>query len=256
MNKYLKVEFKRATLSKNTIIVFIITLLALIIAYVEANGIKGQHFLSEYDAVYIFMHIRWAERASYLVIIAPLLATLVFSDSYLLEKEYGYLKNIYTKMTKRRYIFTKITVNAVVSGMIITIAYFIMLAILIAIHGINKATNPPILETTLFSYIYYKHRFLYALVLIVNSFIFNAICATLALGISPWIKNRYLTCLCPFFYWIFSGIILPHCMDLNILFTMNGDVTELNVIVYQVILFVIGITSFYVGVRYPYEKDL
>lgn len=85
MSKYLKVEFKRAILSKNAIIVFIITLMALIIAYVEANGIKGQHFLSEYDAVYIFMHIRWAERASYLVIIAPLLATLVFSDSYLLS---------------------------------------------------------------------------------------------------------------------------------------------------------------------------
>ncbi|KEH99183.1 hypothetical protein [Clostridium massiliodielmoense] len=58
MKKYMKAEFKRATLSKNTSIVFIITLLALIIAYVEADGIKGQHFFIGYFQK-LFYSIAW-----------------------------------------------------------------------------------------------------------------------------------------------------------------------------------------------------
>src|SRR3712207_7147689 len=54
------------------------------------------------------------------------------------------------------------------------------------------------------SFIFYKSRILYCVFLILISFIFNAIFANLALGISPWIKNRYLAIL--FFFQAEDGI--------------------------------------------------
>jgi len=256
LKNYIKTEFCRAFLSKSALISFIITLLVLFLAFLEfvhfpsysINSLKDR-----YDAVYLFMRIRHSTRASILVLIAPLLSSLVFSDSYLLDMESGFLKFIYLRLNQKKYIWTKIIINSIVSGLIISLASLVMLIFLICIYGI-KEVNTVYLGP--FGWIYLKSRLLYAIFLILISFIFNVVFANLALGISPWIKNRYLTIIFPFFYYIISGTLLPFSLNGTILFTLNPQVTELHIIIYQLGLFLIGVVLFYLGVVVKNEKNI
>lgn len=255
MKSYIKTELRRAILSKNALISFIITFLVLFIAFLEFVHFPRfsiNNMRDRYDAIYLFTRIRHSTKASILVLIAPLLASLAFSDSYLSDKESGFLKFIYLRIGQKKYIFSKIIVNSIVSGLVISLASFVMLFFLICVYGIKDVNT---LNLGPFSWIYYKSRLLYATFLILISFIFNVIFANLALGISPWIKNKYLTFIFPFFYYIISGTILPFSLNGTILFTLNTEATELNIIIYQLALFLLGIVLFYVGVVYKDEKD-
>ncbi|CAG7838742.1 hypothetical protein CLOHAE12215_00089 [Clostridium haemolyticum] len=257
MNKYFKLEFRRAILSRNALISFIITILAFLIAFLDCilywqEGLHGLDHL--FDASSIFIRTRYMNSSSYLFVIAPILATMIFSDSYLLDKESGFLKSIYVRMSKRKYIFTKIMVNSIVSGLVIALASAIVLIILIKMYGIRDVHMQSGLGA--FSFIFYKSRILYCVFLILISFIFNAIFATLALGISPWIKNRYLAMLAPFFYYIIAVPLFPAWMSPITLFSLEGVLNESQIIIYQLILLFIGVISFYYGVKYDYEKNL
>ncbi|WP_039237420.1 ABC transporter permease [Clostridium sp. K25] len=251
MNKYFKLEFRRAMLSRNALISFIITILAFLIAFLDCilywqEGLHGLDHL--FDASSIFIRTRYMNSSSYLFVIAPILATMIFSDSYLLDKESGFLKSIYVRMSKRKYIFTKIMVNSIVSGLVIALASAIVLIILIKMYGIRDVHMQSGLGA--FSFIFYKSRILYCVFLILISFIFNAIFATLALGISP------LAMLAPFFYYIIAVPLFPAWMSPITLFSLEGVLNEFQIIIYQLILLFIGVISFYYGVKYDYEKNL
>lgn len=259
MKEYIKSEFYRAMFSKNAAIGFLLTLGSLVVAFLEFTkcyiyGID-KHM---YDSVYIFTKIRYATGASILVLIAPLIATLIFSDSYLLDKESGTLKFIYLRMSKKKYIWIKILVNAIVSGIVISLASLVMFFILVSLYGVSNGVPNITLYSVEgpFSSIYYKNKFLYAMLLIGVSFIFNAIFATLALGVSPWIKNRYLTFIVPFFYYIISGTILPNRLNASFLFTLHSSTTVNSIIIYQFCLFLFGIILFYFGVMWNDENSI
>jgi len=261
---YLKNEIHRAIISKNAVIAFAITLFSLMIAFLEfvhfpTYGIKSSKLL--FDAVDIFIRIRYSTRASTLVIIAPLLATLAFSDSYLLDKESGFLRFIYMRLPQKKYVWIRLLVNSIASGFVISLASLVMFIFLISFYGIRSTDILNISGP--FSWIFYKSRFWYSIFIIIISFIFNVIFSTLALGISPWIKNRYLTLISPFFYYIISGTVfqmlkINKYFNLNgtILFTLNPITTQQHIIIYQCLLFLIGIGLFYFGVIYKDEKNI
>lgn len=256
MKNYLKIELRRAILSKTAIISFIITFLVLFVAFLEFVHFPRFSISSlrdRYDAIYLFIRIRYSTKASILALVAPLLASLVFSDSYLLDKESGFLKFIYLRIGQKKYLWTKVIVNSIASGVVIRLASFVMLIFLICVYGIKDVNA---INLRPFSWIYYESRLLYAILLILVSFIFNVIFANLALGISPWIKNRYLTFVFPFFYYIISGTLLPFYLNGTILFTLNSHSTEFNIIIYQLALFLLGVVMFYFGVMYRDEKNV
>lgn len=118
-----------------------------------------------------------------------------------------------------------------------------------------------------FSSLFYQNKFFYSMLIIIISFIFSAIFSTLALGISPWIRNRYLTFIFPFFFYIISGTIFEYIFQITKLnryfslnainlFDLNPIASKANIIIYQVILFLIGISLFYFGVMYKDEKNI
>ncbi|NSB15962.1 hypothetical protein [Clostridium beijerinckii] len=261
---YFKNELRRALISRNAVIAFVITLLSLLIAFfqfVQFPRHSINSFNNVFDAVDIFIRIRTSTQASILILIAPLLATVVFSDSYLLEKESGFLKFIYLRISNRRYVWTKIIVNGLSSGLVISIASLIILIFLSSIYGIRDTGLNDVYGP--FSWIYYTNKLCYAIFLIFISLIFNVIFATLALGISPWIKNRYLTFLFPFFYYIASGTIFTmlgfnsfFSLNCTILFDLILKVSESNVVIYQCILLLVGILLFYFGVIKKNEKNI
>jgi len=257
MSSYFKSELKRATISKNTLIALILTIALYFIGYYEFTGFIGfnvKEFKEIYDSIDIFIVIR----KSYLSLLIPLIASMVFSDSYLLDLETGYLNFIYLRLSRKRYMLIKILVNAIISGLVIVVSSIIVFIILYLIFGINE--NSLFNEVTgTFSLIYKKNKSIYFLILIITSFIFNVIFATLSLGLSPYLKNRYLTVIASFAYYVISATIFVSLklfqLNATLLFTLNY-LSSGMLIIYQILLFLVGVILFYFGVLYKNEKNV
>lgn len=256
MNNYIKSELKRVILSKNALISFSIILILYLISVYNFMGYAGfnlKEFNETYDSVDVFIMIR----KDLLALVAPLLAAFIFSDSYLLDLESGYLKFIYLRISKKKYVLTRLVVNALVSGLIIVIASMIVFAMLYILFGISKTSLNP-LEGA-FDFIYSKSKLLYILILMLVSFIFNVVFSTFALGISAWVKNRYITILSSFFYYVLTATVLVslglYKLNATILFTLHPIATEFDIIMYQCILLIIGFVLFYFGVLWKNEKN-
>lgn len=256
----IKCELKRAVFSKTALLTFFIILISLLIGF--SNGLKHLNDLkSHYDSIDVFLkYVGYDGSINLLCFIAPLLATLVFSNSYLQDKNSNFLKFIYLRIDKKRYIISRIIVNALSSGIIIVTALTVFLIIIISLLGLK--TNPDSIFniTGPFAFLYQKSKWIYIVYFIINSFIFNTIFSTLALGLSPFINNKYLSFLSSFVIYIISMTLFPYiglsAFNMGLLFLTNTAVNELFIIIYQSALLILGIILFYLGVSYRNEKDL
>ncbi|MBD7909976.1 hypothetical protein [Clostridium cibarium] len=256
MVNYIKCELKRAIFSKRAALSIIIAMILYLISLHNLTLYEGfnlKEFNEIYDSVDVFIMIR----VDLIALVAPLLATFIFSDSYLLDLESGYLNFIYLRISKKKYVLTKVLVNALASGLIMAISSIIIYAILYIFLGISKTSLNPVQGP--FDFIFLKSKFLYVIVLMMVSFVFNVVFSTFALGISAWVKNRYLTILSAFFYYVISATLFVSVglnkLNATILFTLHQIATEFDVIFYQCALFAIGFILFYFGVLWKNEKD-
>lgn len=261
---YIKNELKRAIFSRSALITFLITLIIMIIGFLGVVSIdydfKLNFYKELYDSVDIFLMARAFGRSSILGVIAPLLAALVFSNSYLQDKDSGFLKFIYTRMSRKKYIISRIFVNSISSGVIISAALLVILFFISLIFGIQTNSNSQFEVRGAYVFLYAKSKWIYTVCIIIISFIFNSIFATLSLGVSPFLNNKYLSFLCPFFIYILSLTLSPYIglskLNMGLLFRPLVNGSEIPVLIYQCILLVICIVLFYVGVLYRNEKDL
>lgn len=264
---YFKNELKRALFGKNAIISFSITLGIFIAAFMKEFGFESIRYISQYptfDAIDAFLIVM----SSNIVIVFPLLATIIFSDSYLQEKESGFTKFIYTRMPLKKYVSIKVIVNSISSTLVAGASSLFMLIFLVVTVGIR---NPQIASYTNningpLSYLLDSRgtRLIYALIIILLFSIAYMVTATLSLGISAWVKNRYLVLIAPFFYYILCGTIVER-LGINRIFdfhlarviSLSRSITKLtNVIVYPLLIFIVGVALFYMGVVIKNEKDL
>lgn len=256
---YIKSEFKRAFISRNNLIANLIVIFSLLVAYYDDSKILPPQI----DAIDLFIRCRTSTPLSFLPLLAPLVACIPFANSYVLDKESGLLKYIYIKIKPKQFLLIRLIVNALVSGLVFVIAQSIMLIFLVIIYGVNS--NPTCEVVGAFSSFYYSSKITYALIIIATSFIFGMVFSTLSLGISTLVNNKYLILLLPFIYVIITGTIfetigLNNIINLNavMLFHIGYEkyVTGINVLVYDGVLFLIGIILLYYGEIYKNEKAL
>lgn len=266
MYNYFKTELKRAILSKYFLIALLITFALLLYSFFEfitlgwqSSPFNFQSLKKYYDSFDMFIISRSENRASYLGLLAPLLASLVYSDSYLSDKSSGYLNFIYMRLSKKKYIFTKLLVNILASGLSIVLSSLFMLFLLILLFGIGVNSENVLNLSGPFSDIYYNgNKYLYFLIILIMSFIFNCIFSTLSLAISTFVNNKYISFLAPFFYYIISGslLVIVGFSKLNAtrLFMPKNDVSVLDLVIYQLFLLILGIIIFIYGVLHLDEK--
>ena len=266
MKHYFKNEIKRALFSENALISFLIALVALIIPLLvfinfPHYGIKDSKL--HYDAIDVFTRIRSTSPAAFLVVIFPLLATIIFSDSYLLEKETGFTKFIYSRMPIKKYVWIKFVVNALSSTLVGSAASFIMLMFLIYTYGIGGGIPNIVTVGGPFSNLFYSNKLGYGLILVLITGICYMVLATLAIGLSAWIKNRYLVLIIPFFYYILCGTMVEilginRVFNFNLaqIYGLNSIVSTSHVFIYPILLLLLGLVLFYTGVIVKNEKDL
>lgn len=264
MSPYFKNELKRAIFSKSSLAAFLITLITLLIGFYGTSFYDFTIDIDEckkfYDSADIFLLTRDSGPNSFLGVIAPLLAVLPFSNSYLQDKDSGFLKFIYTRMDRKRYILNRILVNAISSGVIIVSSLLTILIIICLFLGVSTNPNSFFDGSGTYLFLYLKSKWLYVIFIFILSFLFNAIFATLGLGLSPFINNKYLSFICPFAIYILSATIFPYIglgdHNMSVLFSPAATGQELYLLVYQIIVLTLSIVLFNLGVKYRNEKDL
>ena len=240
-------DFKRAFFSKKTLIAMLMVLAFLIIPYFNESKFPYPGA----DGVNFFIRIGLF---SYLPFLAPLIASIPFSNSYILDKEEGRLNRLFTIVEPKKYFISRLIVNALVSGLVFLIVETILLVFLISAYGIN---NIPIEVVGAFSAIYYSSKMAYIIILLCISFLSAASFSTFILGISTLTKSKFLILLVPLSYVVVTGVIFPNIgvssgLNVMALFQMdiNITLTGLNIILYDLILFLIGsFLLYYVGYK-------
>lgn len=247
MSNFFKNEFKRCFFSKITFLGMAITFICLIIPYIDDLKIPYPNA----DGIIFFIRISDCLPLSYLPVLAPLVACISSATTYIVDKKSGILNYILLKTKRKKYITIRIAVNFLVSGLVLVIPQVIMLIFLIIRHGINNTSTEVV---GAFSSVFYNSKMAYVIIMLVVFFISSAVFSTFALGISSIVENKYLTILLPYIYVIVSGTVFE-MMGINRIVNLNAmtlfdigytlDLTSLNIIIYQLVLFTIGILLFY-----------
>lgn len=257
MFTFLKNDFKRALFNKNTFLAVTISIIFYIIGLydvIDFFRFDLREFRDIYDATDMFINIR----VSYLALIAPLIASLPFSISYIEDIETGYLKFIYLRISKKKYLLVRILTNALVSGIVIFISSIIIFIMLLIIFGINY--NSEFNNVTgIAKEIYFYNKLYYFLFILIMSFIFNIAFSTLSLGLSPYLKNKYLTVLSSFGYYVISATIFItlHLYKFNAVLLFHLDTLNIKqVLLYDFLITLVGSILFLIGVKYKNEGNI
>ena len=104
MSTYFNSEFKRAFFTKRMLFINILVLLVLLLPALT----EVRHLQPGEDSINFFIRIGAFLPNSYLPLLAPILVCIPFA-------------NIYTKITTKKYLNTKLLVNALVSGLSLVI---------------------------------------------------------------------------------------------------------------------------------------
>lgn len=160
------------------------------------------------------------------------------------------IKNILTRMNFKKYFFTKTLSVGITSALFITI----LLTILLVISLLYKEMPKNIVNNfTLgaFNSIYPKHKILYSIIFIMNSFIFSFVFSILAMVATIFWQNKYSAAVITFVIYIFSGALLFDIklskLGLVNLFSYSNNVftTPAQIYIELIIIFIVSVSAGY-----------
>ena len=214
----LRQEIKRGS-TKNSFWITVVVMVIFSCIYVLKQPVySSEEFLDVYikggslTAYDSFIFFNLSKSANILILILPLLSSLVYSDTYLEDKKSGFLKFIYMRSEKKKYLRTKFLANFIVSGLAVAIP--IMISFIFLRLRIPSGEPNPILgvntifPTQLFPKLFYSHPNIYILLWIVIYFIYAGAFSSLGLSLSIFIKNRIAVLFSPFIICHVIGIAL------------------------------------------------
>ncbi len=157
--------------------------------------------------------VKWMGGESYSLqgylfyLIAPLLATLPFADSYYTDRKSGYIKNLCTRVPKRRYFLSKFAATFLCGGLAVVLPLMVNLAL----TAVCLPSHLPQIVTGMYSIdatavladLFVTHPYGYIFLYLIFNFAFFGFLAALALDISFFVENRFVVSLTPFLIYLF-----------------------------------------------------
>ncbi len=142
--------------------------------------------------------------------LAPLLASLPFADSYFRDRR-GYIKQIITRTSRLKYLASKYLAVFISGGT----AFALPLVVnFIAIACICPALAPQATTGTFATYengfmslLFINHPLIYCIFYIILDFILAGLLATVALTAALFIKNRFAVLLSPFILFLLISVV-------------------------------------------------
>lgn len=143
--------------------------------------------------------------------ILPLLAVIPYGASYYLDCKRGYLKNLYTRSDRKKFLFANYLTTFFTAGVItvlpLVINLLICMILLPSIKPIACSALFPIHYMSMWSELYYQNPYLYILAFLLLDFIVVGFIACFALVVSFIVENRFMVLLLPFVLFFFLNAI-------------------------------------------------
>ncbi|TGA96894.1 hypothetical protein E4665_13610 [Sporolactobacillus shoreae] len=136
------------------------------------------------------------------ILILPLLASLAYADAYAEDFNSGYIKNIVTKVSKKKYLMIRYAVNYCLGGTVVVFP--------LVLNFLGQMTSFPLIENNYYfgmilvpngnflPDLNYQHPVLYILLRLFLFFLLGGILASIGLAFSTVLKNRYIVLVVPF----------------------------------------------------------
>lgn len=209
MVNYIKSEFKRVMYSKNTKYSFIICIICLVI------GVWNLIFFpkSILGSSYMFRSAYADGMLPLLCVINSIVVSIPFSYSYLSEHQSNFDTYMKLRVGKFKYIIGKFIINGFVGGLVLFIPCLIFYIGLVIIRGFSPYDIEAIVLGGCFEGLYAVSPILYFSLQIFMAFVYGVTFSTFSLGVSIYIKNIYLSILCPFLFSVMSGMFLTNFND-------------------------------------------
>nr|WP_317333881.1 hypothetical protein [uncultured Romboutsia sp.] len=241
MFNFFKAEFKRAIFSKNMLFAFIICILSFLFSlnnmlFHDYRGVTYSYELSVYGGV--------------ISILAVMVSAIPFSTSYIDEYSSNYCMYIKHKIGSFKYISTKFMVNFIAGGLALFIPFILYYLFLLALKGISFEDLDYLSETNkTLGYIFKQSQVQYMILKIFLTSICGATLATLALGVSIYIRNKYLVIVFPFLCYVGSAMFLTeYNLSAQMLFNLDRDphismnyrlIYALAIVLVSIIIFIV-----------------
>ena len=254
MKTYFNLEFKKTIFSMRTIISFLIILISLIIPYLKEMAIPYPGL----DGVDYFIRI---SNFSYIGLIGPVVAGLIYSTSIIKEKESGFINKLLEVITLKTYFIVKLAVNTLITFIVFAVSHGILIIHLIITKGVSNTVVKDI-ATGAFTSVHDVSKISYIILMLLVIALSSAAFSIFVLGVVAATEKRFVAYILPAFYVIITGILfeiwsLNTVVDFNVteLFnlTMNAHTKGLSVIIYDLILMLLGVVLLY---RFGYKRSL
>lgn len=252
MNKYYKLELKKSIGSKKYVLAFFMSFICLIIGISEY--IFGYEDLKSVGSLYLFTESYSSGFYSILIFLSTIISSIPFALSYLEDKESYKFDELVSRVGKRKYFYTKLSVNALSGGLVLSSSLILYYIILLLIKGINVNDLNLLVFNHSLSDSIINNQILYVSIEIIFSFIFGATFANLTLCLSTILKNKYLTIITPIFFHMFSSVILVNIsayLNTQIIYSSSLyiGIGYIPRIVYAIILNIISLFIAYISIN-------
>lgn len=145
-------------------------------------------------------------------LLLPIIASIPFADTYLKDKQTGFLLSVFSRGHIKDY-FTKLFLtNYLVSGLVVT--FPLILNVYLAFMFLPNISPDPVVNdltnisslNTLFPDLYYNYPFFHILIYIFIAFLFAGLYASISLSVSLYLNNRFIVILFPFIVQMFLSM--------------------------------------------------
>jgi hypothetical protein len=210
------------------------------------------------DGVDYFIRI---SNFSYVGLIGPVVAGLIYSTSIIKDKESGFINKLLEVITIKTYFIVKLVVNTLITFIVFAVSHGILITHLIITKGVSNAVVKDI-ATGAFTSVYDVSKISYIILMLLVISLSSAAFSIFVLGVITATEKKFIAYILPAFYVIITGILfeiwsLNTVVDFNVteLFnlTMNAHTKGLSVIVYDLILILLGVLLLY---RFGYKRSL
>lgn len=259
----LKKDINKTVFSFNTCLAVLVGLIFLIepqIAYIKASMFDS---LSGKDNYINFLFTSLA-LGGYLIF-TPLITALPCVTSFCEEYNSGFYKYILVRVSRKKYLLSRLVSNAVAGGVTTAIPMLIMFGLSIVLcvpytkEHLESGIYTPIHGTILEPFELPRGGIYFSVIIVVLSFVFGVVWSTVGLAVSSIITNRYVALCAPFviffaMHLFFSGIKLEEFSPVN---TILPDILSSFgfLIAYQLTMLIIPIIVFLIiaGRRLRFE---
>jgi ABC-type transport system involved in multi-copper enzyme maturation permease subunit len=211
----LRPELKRAFISSGFVAGFLIATLSLLLgAYpywrdfliFGNSGLGDPLFFNSYDAVI-------DARFGLLSVLVPIIAALPFAASYAIDVNSGYIRPSILRAKRFNYLAIKFVVNFVVGGVVVSLPQILLyaLASLLFPEGLTTPEvyhQQRVIVAGLWETVYWSDPALYIWLVILLSFVFGGVYASIGMAAGSISQNTYVALVAPFILYLPGTFIL------------------------------------------------